>query len=209
MSRFVCFAISAALGLCVSMPGATILNENFDALTPQLAVTSAGAFSTINGTNVDIVGGGLFGSLCAAPESGNCVDLDGSNGSSQGVLQTKVPITLTPGTNYFLSFDLIGSGRGVTTSSTVTFGPYSHTFDLASNDVTSGIITNQLVTVSTPTTANLTFASNTPGNIGALLDNVLITTSPVTSGVPEPGTIVLLASALLSLGLVRRVTAPR
>jgi hypothetical protein len=183
----------------------TLLSENFNALTPQLSATSAGAFSAISGTNVDIVGGGLFGSLCVAPEAGNCIDLDGTGGNSQGVLRSNTAFTLMPGVNYFLSFDLIGSQRGNTTSATVTFGPFSQTFTLASSDVSSGIVSNELVTVSAPTTTFLTFTSDTPGNVGTVLDNVVITSSgnPVT-GVPEPGTLGLLALGLAGVGLARR-----
>lgn len=201
MQKFLCFAATVALA-CLPSTAATLLNENFDELTPTLSATSVGAFSTINGTNVDIVGGALFGSLCVSPESGNCVDMDGTGGNPQGVLQTNTPITLTPGVDYFLSFDLIGSQRGLTTSTTVTFGPYSQTFSLASGDDTSGIVTNQLVTVSSLTMANLTFTSNTPGDIGALLDNVLVTSGSV-STVPEPGTWRAL-SLLAGAGLLRR-----
>ena len=43
------------------------LNENFDELTAGAAVTSAGAFSTINGTNVDIVGPGFAPALSFLP----------------------------------------------------------------------------------------------------------------------------------------------
>jgi hypothetical protein len=142
--------------------------------------------------------------LCAAPESGNCVDLDGSGGLSQGILQTSTAITLNPGVNYFLSFDLIGSHRGLTTTATVAFGPYSQVFSLTSSDVTSGIVSNQLITVSSTTVANLTFTSGTPGNIGAVLDNVLITSAPVTTGVPEPSSLMLIGPALLALGLMGR-----
>jgi hypothetical protein len=164
-----------------------ILQENFDELTPQLAATSAGAFTAINGTNVDIVGGELFGGLCVSPESGNCVDLDGSNGNSQGDIKSG-PITLNPGT-YTLSFDLIGSQRGDETSTTVTFGSYySHTFDLASNDVTTGIVSFQFTVPSTDS-AYLEFKSNISGNVGALLDNVAITpsTSPIALTLTELG----------------------
>jgi len=192
-----CFLLVATLtALCALAPAASLLSENFDELTPMLTATSAGAFATIGGTNVDIVGGALFGSLCAAPESGNCIDLDGTNGNSQGDLQTTSAIMLTPGVNYFLSFDLIGSGRGVTTSTSVTFGPYSQTFSLTSSDTTSGIVSNQLVTVSTPTAADLNFTSNTPGNVGALLDNVTITSG--TTATPEPSSGVLLLSAAIA-----------
>src|SRR5580658_3600699 len=108
-----------------SWAATTLLDENFNELTPALTQTSVGAFAAIDGTNVDVVGGAVFGSLCVAPEAGNCVDLDGSGGKSQGVLQTKTPFTLVPGVNYYLTFDLTGSQRGLSTSTTVNFGPYS------------------------------------------------------------------------------------
>ena len=152
-----------------------IVSENFDELTPQLDVTSVGPFHAIDGTNVDIVGDGIYGELCQPPTSGYCIDLDGTGGDSQGVLQTVNGIMLQPGTNYYLSFDLIGSQRfNTTTSTTVDFGPYHQTFVLASNDLSSGIVSNALVTVTTETMAFLTFTSNTRGNMGALLDNVSI-----------------------------------
>jgi hypothetical protein len=175
------------------MLASIIFSENFDSSTPALGVTTAGQFQTFGGTNVDIVGGALFGSLCAAPESGNCVDMNGTSGNSLGELTTN--LSLAAGT-YFLSFDLIGSQRGVPTSTTVDFGPYSQTFLLASGDNSSGIIVNEMVTITAGT--QLEFVSNAVngGNVfeGALLDDVVISTSPV---VPEPATISLLATGLL------------
>ncbi len=195
----------------LSARAGTILSENFNELPAQLGVTSAGALTTINGTNIDVVGAANgFGSLCVVPEAGNCVDLDGTGGNSQGVLASGF-IMLEPGTDYYLSYDLIGSNRGVTTSATVTFGSYSKTYTLASGDTTSGIVSNALITVSAPTQTELIFASNTPGNIGSVLDNVLITSAPAISSnsasatTPEPSTPVLLISALVgSAWLVRR-----
>ncbi|HLI86499.1 MAG TPA: PEP-CTERM sorting domain-containing protein [Bryobacteraceae bacterium] len=94
---------------------------------------------------------------------------------------------------YQLSFDLIGSQRGSTASVTVTFGNYNQTFSLASDDTTSGIVTNQLVTLTSP--GHLLFASNTPGDQGLLLDNVVVSTA---SAVPEPSSFVPLGFALLA-----------
>ena len=199
--------ISGALALAAlpaaSFAGTTLLNENFNELTPMLTATSVGEFSAIGGTNVDIVGGALFGSLCVAPESGNCIDLDGSNGNPQGILRSNSAFSLVPGVNYYLSFDLIGSQRDLTTSATVTFGSYDKMFTLVSGDVTSGVVSDQLITVSAPTTAYLTFASNTPGNVGTLLDNVVLSSAPSTS-VPEPATLGLLGLGFAGLGLARR-----
>jgi len=194
-------------------PAATVLSENFNELTPMLSATSVGAFNAIDGTNVDIVGGALFGSLCVSPEANTCVDMDGSNGNPQGILQTASAIILNPGTNYFLSFDLIGSERGNTASTTVTLGTsgctgagclYNQTFTLGSSDTTSGIVTNAPITVTSPTTVYLTFTSNTPGDEGDVLDNVLITSSAVVGIVPEPSSMVLMGFALLGVGLLGR-----
>jgi PEP-CTERM motif-containing protein len=176
----------------------TILSENFDELTPKEQVTMAGAFQAIVG-NVDILGGSPFGYLCHTPESVNCIDLDGS---TRGVLQSINSFMLEPGINYYLSFDLIGSQRGVATSTTVSFGPYNQTFALGSDDFSSGIVLNALVTVNTPAQAYLTFASNTDGWIGAVLDNVSITEQ--TSATPEPGTLVLISSGMLALFGIRK-----
>jgi hypothetical protein len=165
-------------------------------------VTSAGAFSTINSTNVDIVGPS-FG-LCNGPESGNCIDMNGTNGNPQGQLQSNMTFA---GGSYLLSFDLIGDQRGSTASVTVTFGSYDQIFTLASGDLAGGIVVNAPVTVTTPT--HLLFASDVPGNVGLLLDNVVVSTARTT--IPEPASLLLMGSALLAgaMALRRRTRNPR
>src|ERR1700692_974607 len=185
------------LAFCVpaAVRAAIILNENFDELTQQLTVTSAGAFTTINGTNVDVVGPS-FG-LCNGPESGNCIDMNGSGGNPQGQLQSNM--TFAAG-SYLLSFDLIGDQRGSTASVTVTFGSYNQIFTLASGDLAGGIVVNPPVTVTTP--SQLLFASGVPGNIGLVLDNVVVSTAETRT--PEPSSLLLMGSALLAGAMALR-----
>ncbi len=203
MAKLARFA-SGFLALCAflllpAVSRADILNENFNTVTPSLNATSpVGAF-TVTAGSVDVVGGGIstFGYLCVAPESGNCVDLDGTSTSGVPGQLSSALLTLTPGT-YTLSFDLIGSQRGATDSTTVTLGSlYDQTFLLASGDDTTGIVSDTF-TVTSTTDAQLIFTSNTSGNVGSLLDNVNLVATP------EPATFSLMGIGLLGLLALRR-----
>jgi hypothetical protein len=213
------------LGLQPAQAGTitNVLVENFDELTPMETVTSAGAFYTINGTNVDIVGGpsnnsdgvGDYAGICGAPESGNCIDLDGTGGQPQGQLQAA--FLALPAADYTLSFDLIGAGgaaygRSLTTTTTVMLGDaacssaatclYYQTFTLGGSDVTDGIVSDFPMTITQSGDFYLTFISDTPGQQGALLDNVVFadpTSTASQPSVPEPSTLTLMGTALLAL----------
>ncbi len=185
MKRFYLLIVAAVLcGIAWYMRSpTTLLSENFEGVKPELTLADAGAFHTLNGTNVDVLGSGLQANLCAAPEMGNCLDMGGTGGNPQGVLQTVKAIDLEPGVTYRLSFQLIGSQRGNATSTTVSFGPYQQTFVLESGDNKSGIVKDAEVSVNAAQPAFLTFTNNTKAEEGALLDNVSVTSTGAGSGV--------------------------
>jgi hypothetical protein len=188
------------------LPGAasasTIFTDGFNAATnPGLTVTTTvGNFNVVAPTNVDLLGPGPaqnFGNLCL-PGATQCVDLNGTGGTSSGIIDSN--IFFAPG-NYLLSFNLIGSGRGPTTSTQVTFGNYSQLFTLTSADTTTGNIVNLAVTVGAGG-SYLPFADlNGNTNQGSVLNTVSVSTSPV----PEPSSLALLGSGILSaVGVMAR-----
>jgi hypothetical protein len=185
------FAAIVLFGCTSSLHASLLLSENFNELTPTLGVTSAGAFSTINGTNVDIVGAANgWGALCAAPASGNCIDLDGSGGNPIGQLQSN---QLFSAGTYLLSFDLVGNQRGASSSSTtVSFGDFNQTFTLGSSNDIAGIISGQQVTLTAA--GYLLFTSNDAAGDqqGNVLDDVAVSTAAT----PEPAGLLLLGTGL-------------
>jgi hypothetical protein len=172
-------ALVATLLSATPAMAATVFSDNFNGENGgvgQLNYTAFANWNVVSGS-VDLIGNGFFDFL---PGNGLYVDMDGSTGAA-GSIQTKA--TFAPG-SYTLSFDLAGSERGPDGNVTVTFGPLSQTIDLPSS--TGFTLETFNVTLSSP--SEITFTSNIPGNVGALLDNVALTTGGTRAiDVPEPG----------------------
>lgn len=193
----------AALGLMYQANAQILFSDNFNnenGTNPQLNYTGFANWNVINGA-VDLIGNGSFDFY---PGNGLYVDTQGSTGIG-GTIQTKFGFVFSPGIMYTLSFDLGGDARsGGTRSEMVTVGSIlNQTITLPSNQG----LTHYSYDFSVPsdTTSPLTFAAGENGNIGLILDNVLLTTNR-TPSVPEGGnTLVLGAIGFLGLAMGSRV----
>ena len=181
--------------LPLSSQAITVFSDNFDTDALGLNKTTFNGGWTVTSGTVDLIGqGGVFDFL---PGNGRYVDLDGST-SFSGSFDNQVPFSAL--TTYTLSFDLAGSQRGDTNVVDVIFGTASQSYTMASSDP----FTTYMLSFATSGAANyqIFFKNNGGDNIGALLDNVKVSTG--VSEVPVPAALPLMASALGIFGLSRR-----
>ncbi len=169
-----------SLGCAYKVQAATIFSDNFNSENGGVGALNYSGFKnfTVTDGTVDLIGNNLYDLY---PGNGLYVDLDGTSGQA-GVLTTKQSFNLTPGT-YNLKFSLGGSQRGDTNIVDVSLGSvFSKTYTLASSDPLTPI--TEALTVSSPTTASLSFHNRGGDYLGAILDNVSLSNSS-TASVPE------------------------
>lgn len=184
--------VATLAAISAASQAATIFSDNFDSNSYGLNATPNGW--TVSSGTVDIIGQSTPYDLCGAGH-GLCIDLDGSS-SDAGILSRA--LHLTAGVQYTARFDLAGNQRGGSDTGTVTFGFGSAQL---SYSLASGAAFSSYEIVFMPMftgTYNLSFANAGTDNVGALLDNVVVTT------VPEPETYALLLAGLGLLGAVKR-----
>ncbi len=133
-----------------------------------LNATNLGAF-TVTSEAVDVMGGNAYSYLCSSLASENGADLDGRNGTA-GQFSSAI-LSLAPRA-FTLSFDLLGSQRGMPTTTTVALDSLcGETYSLGSADLTSGVVSTT-INARTANDVALIITSKTAGNAGAVLDNV-------------------------------------
>lgn len=185
-------ATASFMACSVASQAAVVFSDNFDASVAGLNVVPTGW--TVSDGTVDVVSGGF----CVA---GQCVDLDGSTRDA-GILSRS--FGLLGGVDYLLSFDMSGNKRGGTDAVPVTLGSNSLFADLL---VSSSPYMEYMLGFRPDSDGvySLSFSNAGGDNVGALLDNVVLTSlddGPI--GVPEPHSAALAALALVGLAFTRR-----
>ena len=183
---------AAALATFGSARAATVFSDNFNTENGGVGQLNYANFANWNVTSgsVDLLGNGFFDFI---PGNGLYVDMDGSTNQAGTIVSKRV---FAPG-DYTLSFDLAGSERGPEGTVTVQFGSLNQTIDLSSN--TAFTLETFNVTIADPGQVAISFASDTPGDEGALLDNISLTTG-VHSASRRPRTIFSSTSRRRSIG---------
>jgi hypothetical protein len=178
-------------GLC-SVQAQVVFSDNFDADAQGLNYTAFVNGWTVGNGTVDLVGTGFFEFY---PGNGNYVDLDGST-SDAGVLSRS--LTLTGGTTYTATFSLGGSTRGDSNLVDVGFGTSLASFTLLSSDPLAS--QSLAFTPLSSGSYTLSFANFGGDNLGAILDNVVVSTPAI----PEPETYALMLAGLGAVGYASR-----
>ena len=196
-------AAAVASVFSVSAQAAPIFSDNFDSYAADQLNWIPPVLSgwTVTGVGtVDIIGNG--GSYDFLPGHGSYVDLDGSNSHSGHLSHT---LSLFVGHTYTLSFDLAGSQRGTSEMVNVKFGTTTENFNLASNDgfshhtMSFTPISSGLYSFGYQNHQFGAHLGNEEGNnIGALLDNVAVTS------VPEPESYAMFMAGLGVMGFIAR-----
>jgi hypothetical protein len=197
MKRFMqlTLAVVVAMSLLIGLQGpasaGVLFQDNFNTENGGSGVTNFYSFSKWNVTDgsVDLIGNGYYDFY---PGNGLYVDLDGSTGHAGTMATTQ---TFAAGT-YTLTFNLAGNARGYSNDTVVvTLGNWTKTYDVPAAQGFSPFMTENVIT---STAGSLVFHNSGGDNVGAILDNVAV------SSVPLPTAALLLGPGLAGLAIFRK-----
>ncbi|MCX6595656.1 MAG: hypothetical protein NTV70_04745 [Acidobacteria bacterium] len=199
MNKLKLITLAATISVSSAFAG-TVFQDNFNTENGgngQLNYTGLAQW-TVDRDSIDLIGPGFWDLY---PGNGMYLDMDGSTGGSgNGKITTKMAFGAG---SYTLMFDLgnnPGGGSSIN-SLTVTLGNWSETF------LTTGYPALTTITRNFSTTGgNLVFEQGGPSDQqGTILDNVSLGTSGVQNvATPEPGSLLLAASAAVTALVLRR-----
>lgn len=160
----------------------------------QLNYSSFAHWTVADGT-VDLIGNGYFDFF---PTQGLFVDLDGSTGNA-GSLTKTTAITYELGKSYTLTFKLAGNQRGGSDDSVqIDIGIGTLLTDTLVLSPLDPLVTHTYTFIGDGSTDSISFENAGGDNVGAILDDVLLTV------IPLPSASALAGLGLLGLGVRRR-----
>ncbi len=189
-------AMAALVISTVPAQASVIFSDDFESNSGGLNLVPV-TWTVLNGS-VDIVGTGTGFNFCLNGST-RCIDLDGSTGNAGDLSHG---FSAVSGVIYTLSYQLSGNQRGGSDTVTVQLDGVSQSHTLAASDALQTFTLSFLATSTGPET--FTFSNAGGDNIGAILDNVVLTDNGAVGVVPEPATLLLLAAGLVGLGFSRR-----
>lgn len=178
----------SAISFPLSASAATLLSDDFNALTPRGGVLAGSfldeSFYVITGS-VDVFGSGY---LSQYNSTGNYIDL---NGNSRGALTSTSSFTFAPGESATLSF-LYGTNpnEGPNTADVFLGGVLIKT--LSNTNLIGTALNPVTLNIANPVEGTLDFVSTTNSASGIIIDSVNLTSngSNGSTSVPEPFTII-------------------
>jgi hypothetical protein len=174
-----------------SSAASIVFQDNWSGDTGGLAKTTLVNWTVLAGRNVDI---GDFGALCSTGAQ-QCLDTQGSGGNPNADISTISSFALSPGFTYTLAFTLDNAGASTGTISVGT--AFSQAIGASGGSLSFNF-------TSTSQNAQIRIVdTGAADNVGLYIGNIVLSSNPITAGVPEPSTFGLAGLALLALGATK------